>query len=152
MGVTVSNVPEGINAFFEKWVGGWNARDAHALAKLHTDDAVTINRYGTLIEGRAESEKALGFLLGPTGPFGNVVFPPMVIRKLRDIAPNVAVTQVDWSAPALGSDGKVIAGEWNHMVLTYCLVKSGKNWLMTQVDGHNVDRMELPYSQPEQKK
>ena len=141
-----------ISEFFNKWVNGWNARDAHALAKLHTDDAVTINRYGTLIDGRAESEKALGFLLGPAGPFGNAVFPPMVVRKLREIAPNVAIAQVDWSAPVLGVDGKVKDGEWNQMVLTYCLVKAGQNWLMTEVDGHNIEAMELPYSQPEQKK
>jgi len=146
------DVQAGAEAFLKNWVAGWNHRDAHALASLHTDDAITINRYGTLIRGRASSEEALAFLLGPKGPFGDTIFPPMQIVALREIVPGVAIVQTSWNAPVLGPDGKTVPGQVNQMVLSFTLLKRGADWKTTQIDGHNVEHMELPYSSPEQKK
>jgi hypothetical protein len=146
------DVQSGAETFLKNWVAAWNGHDAHALASLHTDEAMTVNRYGTLIRGRASAEEALSFLLGPQGPFGDTVFPPMRIVALREVAPGVAVVQVTWSAPVLGPNGKTVAGQFNEMILSYTLVKRGADWKTTQIDAHNVEHMELPFSSPEQKK
>ena len=142
----------GAETFLFKWVAAWNSHDAQALASLHTEDAMTINRYGTLIRGRVDAEEALSFLLGPHGPFGEAVFPPMRIAALREIAPGVVVVQATWSAPVLGPDGKTVQGQFNEMILSYTLLKQGADWKTCQIDGHNVEPMELPYSSPEQRK
>jgi uncharacterized protein (TIGR02246 family) len=146
------DVQSGAETFLKNWVAGWNHHDAHALASLHTEDAMTINRYGTLIRGRESSEEALSFLIGPQGPFGDTTFPPMRIVALREIAPDVAVVQATWKAPALGPNGKIVTGQFNEMVLSFTLVKRGSDCKAAQIDGHNVEHMELPYSSPEQKK
>lgn len=140
-----------IETFFQRWVTAWNNRDAKALAALHTEDAVTINRYGTLLDGRAEAEEALAFLRGPHGPFGDFVFPPMQIVAARQIAPGVLITQASWSAPELGPDGKTVPNQFNEMILSYTLVAQGEGWKVTQIDGHNVEKMDLPFSSEEQK-
>lgn len=149
---TIETVPGGIEDFFSRWVDGWNRRDATALIALHTVDAVTINRYGTMLDGRLEAAEALGFLLSSNGPFrADVVFPPMVVRRWREVADGVAIVQVTWAAPVLEADGHSRDKSWNDMILTFCLIKSGDEWLMTQADGHNIDPMNLPFSHDIQK-
>ncbi len=51
--------------FLRKWIQAWNHHDAHQLGLLQTSDANTVNRFGTLVQGRAGVEKALGFLHNP---------------------------------------------------------------------------------------
>lgn len=118
---------------------------------MHAENAVTINRYGTLIRGRADSEEALAFLLGPQGPFGDFVFPPMELVAARQIVPEVVIAQTTWSAPVLGADGQTVPDQFNEMILSYTLVRQGDDWKATQIDGHNVEKMDLPYSSKEQK-
>jgi uncharacterized protein (TIGR02246 family) len=147
-----TNVRAGAEEFLKAWMTAWNKRDAHALASLHTADCVTVNRFGTLIPDRKGAEEALGFLLSSQGPFGDTVFPPMKMVVLREVAPGVAIIQASWSAPALAPNGKMVPGEFNAMLLTYTLVKQEGHWKATQIDPHNVEHMELPYSNPDQKK
>lgn len=145
------NAQQAIETFFQQWVTTWNNRDVKALVALHTEDAVTINRYGTLLEGRAEAEQALAFLRGLHGPFADFVFPPMEIVAARQIAPGVLIAQTTWSAPILGPDGKTVPNQFNEMILSYTLVGEGEDWKVTQIDGHNVEKMDLPFSSEEQK-
>jgi uncharacterized protein (TIGR02246 family) len=141
-----SDTQKAAEAFLKQWVTAWNHRDAKALASLHADNAVTVNRYGMLIRGRADSEEALAFLLGPQGPFGDFVFPRMEIVAARQIVPEVVIAQTTWSAPALGADGRMVPGQFNEMILSYTLVRQGAEWKATQIDGHNVEKMDLPFS------
>ena len=46
--------------FLNQWIKAWNLHDAQQLGLLQTPDANTVNRFGTLVEGRAAVEKALG--------------------------------------------------------------------------------------------
>ena len=48
---------QGAEGFLKDWVAAWNARNAHALASLHTEDCVTINRYGTVIPAAKRRRK-----------------------------------------------------------------------------------------------
>lgn len=136
-------------AFLSRWVTAWNRRDAPALAALHTDDAVTINRYGVLLLGRAAAAEALSLLLGPEGPFGDVQFPPMQRVALREIAPGVAVVQANWAAPMLGPDGRIVPDQSNAMILSYTLLRRDADWRATQIDGHNIEAITLPFSASE---
>lgn len=137
--------------FLIKWENAWNNHDAHQLCLLHTPDANTVNRFGTLVQGEQALEKALGFLHGAGGPYHNVTAPPLQLIDLRQIAPNVIVLQAGWSSPVMNPNGKLDVTKQDAMLVSYTLLKSGGGWRATQVDLHNVEKMDLPYSNPGQK-
>ena len=35
--------------FIDNWDAAWKAHDVPSMAQLHTDDAVTVNRFGTIV-------------------------------------------------------------------------------------------------------
>jgi uncharacterized protein (TIGR02246 family) len=137
--------------FLKQWDQAWAARDGHALAALHTQNAVTVNRYGKLLAGREQTEKWLTAMLGPQGSFTQSTFPPMKLLAVRRIAPDVVVAQTGWKAPALQTNGKVDPGRFNDMIITYVLVKEGAVWRAAEIDPHNVEKVDTPFSQPGQK-
>jgi uncharacterized protein (TIGR02246 family) len=141
----------GAEQFMTNWDQAWGAHDAHGLAQLHTEDAVTVNRYGTLLQGRVATEKALAFLHGDAGPFGHSEFPPLRMLALRQITPDVMILQTGWKNPVMHSNGKPDAAQVNEMIVTFVLLKIGEEWKASQIDPHNVDKMDLPYSNPGQK-
>jgi uncharacterized protein (TIGR02246 family) len=137
--------------FLVKWERAWNAHDAHQLGLLQTADANTVNRFGTLVQGRAAVEKALGFLHNPGGPYHNVTAPPLQLIDVRQIAPTVMILQASWESPVMNPDGKLDLAKQNDMLVSYTLLKQGGNWVVTQTDLHNVEKMDLPYSSAGQK-
>jgi hypothetical protein len=139
------------NEFLSKWVQAWNHHDAHQLGLLQTFDANTVNRFGTLVQGRAAVEKALGFLHNPGGPYYDVTAPPLQLIDARQIAPNVIILQARWSSPVMNPDGKLDLAKQNDMLVSYTLLKEGGDWMATQMDLHNVEKMDLPFSNPGQK-
>jgi len=141
----------GAEQFMTKWDEAWGVHDAHGLALLHTEDAVTVNRYGTLLQGRVATEQALAFLHGETGPFGRSKFPPLKMLALRQIAPDVMVLQTGWKNPVMHPNGKPDEAQVNEMIVTFVLVKIGQEWKASQIDPHNVEKMDLPYANPGQK-
>ena len=139
------------NEFLSKWIQAWNRHDAHQLGLLQTSDANTVNRFGTLVEGRAAVEKALGFLHNPGGPYHNVTAPPLQLIAVRQIAPTVIILQASWKSPVMNPDGKLDLAKDNDMLVSYALLKERGDWKATQTDLHNVEKMDLPYSSPGQK-
>ena len=139
------------NEFLKRWEQAWNQHDAHQLALLQTPDANTVNRFGTLVLGRAAVEKALGFLHDPRGPYHDVTAPPLQLIDVRQIAPGVIILQASWRSPVMNPDGKLDLAKQNDMVVSYTLLRDGADWKATQTDLHNVEKMDLPYSNPEQK-
>ncbi len=139
------------NEFLDKWIQAWNHHDAHLLGLLQTTDANTVNRFGTLVEGRAAVEKALGFLHNPGGPFHDVAAPPLHLITVRQIAPTVIVLQASWKNPVMNPDGKLDLAKEDDMLVSYTLLKDGGDWKATQMDLHNVEKMDLPFSNPSQK-
>lgn len=77
--------------FLAAWIKAWNNHDAHALGELHTSNAITVNRFGTLVVGRGPTEKALGFLHSKQGPFGHSTFPSLRLLEARLIAPEYSL-------------------------------------------------------------
>lgn len=132
--------------FLTRWEEAWNRHDAHQLCLLHTPDANTVNRFGTLVQGRDELEKALGFLHGEGGPFHEVTAPPLKMLDLRQIARDVMILQASWTSPVMKPNGKLDLAKEDAMIVSYTLLKEGSSWRAAQVDLHNVDKMDLPFS------
>ena len=146
----------GAQTFVKRWDTAWNHHDAAALGALHTDDAVTVNRFGTVVQGRAAVTKALAFLHAPNGPFGKVENPAQAILSVRQIAPGVMSVQTTWKNPVMHADGKIDPDtsnkdSWNDMIVSFVLVQRGADWKAADVDLHNVEQMDLPFSNPKQK-
>ena len=139
------------NEFLQKWEQAWNSHDAHQLCLLHTPDANTVNRFGTLVQGRAALEKALGFLHNAGGPFHNVTAPPLQLIDLRQIVPGVIVLQANWKNPVMNPDGKLDLSREDDMIVSYTLLNTGGKWSAVQVDLHNVEKMDLPFSSTAQR-
>ncbi len=139
------------NEFLSKWVRAWNDHDAHQLALLQTSDANTVNRFGTLVQGRAAVEQALGFLHNPGGPYHDVTAPHLQLIDVRQIVPNVIIFQASWRSPVMNPDGKLDRAKEDDMLVSFTLLKEGGDWRATQMDLHNVEKMDLPYSNPGQK-
>ena len=137
---------EAVKTFLRKWDEAWAKHDALAIAGLHTDDAVTVNRFGTVVSGKADLEKALGFLHGAAGPFHNSVFPPLELLIQRSIAPGVQAVQAKWQNPVMKPDGKIDPASINDMIVTFVLLKGASNWLAGEVNLVNVEKMDLPFS------
>ncbi len=134
------------NEFLRQWEQAWNHHDAHQLGLLQTPDANTVNRFGTLVQGRAAVEKALGFLHNPGGPYHGVTAPPLQLVDVRQVAPNVIILQASWGSPVMNPDGKLDLAKQNEMLVSCTLLKTGVDWRATQMDLHNVEKMDLPYS------
>jgi hypothetical protein len=139
------------NEFLSKWIQAWNDHDAHQLGLLQVSDADTVNRFGTLVQGRVAVEKALGFLHNPGGPYHDVTAPPLQLIAVRKIAPTVIILQASWKSPVMNPDGKLDLAKEDDMIVSYTLVKVGGDWRATQMDLHNVEKMDLPFSSPDQK-
>jgi hypothetical protein len=137
--------------FLAKWEHAWNNHDALQLCLLHTPDQNTVNRFGTLVQGREALEKALGFLHGIGGPFHDVTAPPLKLIDLRQIAPNVIILQASWKNPVMNPDGRLDLDKQDDMIVSFTLLQDGGVWRATQVDLHNVDKMDLPFSNAGQK-
>jgi len=137
--------------FLASWEKAWNNHDARALGELHTLNAVTVNRFGTLVVGRAATEKALGFLHSKEGPFGHSKFPAPKLIEGRRVAPEVIIVHAGWKNPVMHPDGKISETEWNDMIVTFVLVREAQVWRTSEVDAHNVEKMNLPFSNAGQK-
>jgi hypothetical protein len=142
---------EEAKSFLHRWDEAWAKHDGIAIAALHTEDAVTVNRFGTVVQGRPALEKALGFLHGPGGPFHNSAAPPLQLLIQRRIAAGVMVVQAKWQNPVMKPDGKIDPAAINDMIVTFVLVPGSSGWLASEVNLINVEKMDLPFSNPGQK-
>ncbi len=61
------------------------------------------------------------------------------------------ILQASWKSPVMNPDGKLDLANQNDMLVSYTLLKEGGEWRATQVDLHNVEKMDLPYSNAGQK-
>ena len=61
------------------------------------------------------------------------------------------ILQASWKSPVMNPDGKLDPVKQDDMIVSYTLLKSSDGWRATQVDLHNVDKMDLPFSNAGQK-
>lgn len=133
LGCALAGEPEeaGIRAYLAAWDRAWAAHDAKAIASLHTDDCVTVNRVGRQLEGRAVLEQHLSRL---PDWFAQRPLPPLKPRVIRFLNASTALAQSEWQNPAAPPPSTAM----DNMLVTMVLVKRGEQWLATQVDLHNV--------------
>ena len=72
-------------AFLRIYDDAWASHDPHAVAMLHSEDVLVVNRFGSMLEGRAELEQAMQFLHGPGGPFHTITFACYSEERVRAI-------------------------------------------------------------------
>ncbi len=137
-----------VGHFLESYDDAWASHDPGALAVLHSEDVLVVNRFGSMLEGRSEVEMAMGFLHGPGGPFHTVTFPRQELLVSRMLNSNMATLHAKWKNPAMGP-GDQLAHEgqtpWVDLLSTYVLARQGKSWQIVQHDLHSVDAIKFPF-------
>jgi hypothetical protein len=139
--------------FLQTYDDAWALHDAHALAMLHAEDVLVVNRFGSLVEGRAELEKVMAFLHGPEGPFHTVSFPRQEVLLSRMLNSDMATLHAGWKNPVMGPGDQLAHGSqtpWIDMISTYLLARkessgTGQNWKIVQHDLHSVDPIKFPF-------
>lgn len=142
---------ESAQSFVTAWDEAWANHDAQVLGSLHTEDAVTVNRFGTVVQGRTNIRDALAFLHQNNGPFSRASAPPQKILDVRSIDSNVMAIHTKWQSPVMNPDGKLDPLKVNDMIVSFILVKTSSGWKAAEVDLHNVEKMDLPFSNPAQR-
>jgi len=141
----------GVLAFVRNWDDAWIGHNAHALAALHTEDAVTVNRFGTLLRGRNATGIALSFLHENSGPFGQSEFPPQQVLIARQILPEIVIVQTKWQCPKIDEHGHAHPHAVDEMIVSFVLVKRGTEWQATEVNLQNVEKLNMPFANPTQR-
>jgi uncharacterized protein (TIGR02246 family) len=137
-----------LDPFLQRYDDAWASHDPHALAMLHAEDVLVVNRFGSMLEGRAELEQAMAFLHGPGGPFHTVTFPRQQLILSRILNANMATLHAKWKNPTMGPGDQLAHGSqtpWVDMLSTYLLVRNGDNWQIVQHDLHSVDPIKFPF-------
>ncbi len=134
--------------FLKTYDDAWASHDPHALAILHAEDVLVVNRFGSMLDGRAELEKAMAFLHGPGGPFHTVTFPRQQLILSRILSLAMATIHAKWRNPAMGPGDRLAQGSqtpWVDMLSTYLLARDGQAWQIIQHDLHSVDPIKFPF-------
>ena len=142
---------DGARKFVSAWDEAWANHDAKALGSLHAENAITVNRFGTVVEGRAAIEQALAFLHQNNGPFSHSRVPRQQIFSAQQIVADVMIIHTKWQSPVMNPDGKIDPAKTNDMIVTFVLERSGSEWRAVGVDLHNVEEMDLPFSNASQR-
>ena len=122
--------------------------DAHALALLHTEDVLNVNRFGSMLDGRAELKQAMQFLHGPGGPFHAVTFPRQQLLLSRMLDTSMATLHAKWKNPTMGPGDRLAHDTqmpWVDLISTYLLARQGDSWQIVQHDLHSVDPVKFPF-------
>ncbi len=61
------------------------------------------------------------------------------------------MVQAKWQNPVMKPDGKIDPASINDMIVTFVLLKGTSGWLASEVNLVNVEKMDLPFSNPGQK-
>jgi ketosteroid isomerase-like protein len=134
--------------FLQTYDDAWGSHDPHALAMLHAEDVLVVNRFGSMVEGRAELEKVMAFLHGPEGPFHTVSFPRQELLVSRILSTNMTTLHAKWKNPTMGPGDQLAHGSqtpWVDLISTYLLARNGQTWQIVQHDLHSVDPIKFPF-------
>ena len=135
--------------FITTFDDAWARHDPHALAMLHAERVVVVNRFGSMLEGRAEVETAMHFLHGPGGPFHDITFPRQRVVLSRLLGSDMAVIHTKWSNPTMGPEDQLARHDgpmrWVDMIATCLVTRSGPGWELVQHDLHSVDPTQFPF-------
>jgi uncharacterized protein (TIGR02246 family) len=130
-------------AIANRWMGGWNAHDAHQFSSIFAQDADFTNVRGQSASGQAEIEKfhAVAF-----ERFFNQSHQTGKVTKVRLLRADLAAVDIHWEMTgAVDNTGKPIPYRTG---LADCIfTKSGGEWRVIVM--HNAEL--TPWVQPPQK-
>lgn len=126
----VSDAEAPVRKVVEQFNESWARNDASTLARLHTENAQTINRFGFWLKGRAQHEQAFSRM--PKG----LQWPQERVTDVTFIRPDVALvhTQADANPTYTAPDGRRPFAR--SVIATYVIVKNGDRWLIASKDLH----------------
>ena len=131
-GQVVAHSPE---EFLVQWGAAWNAHDVDAIMRMHAEDCVTVNRFGTLARNKAATYVQMTHLHATV--FKGMSFPTPKLLLARTVAPGLIEIQASWQNPQIRP---ATPGAVDDMVFSMLLKDSGKDGLLAEdVDLHNVD-------------
>ena len=142
------SAPTSLTAFLRVYDDAWASHDPLAIAMLHSEDVLVVNRFGSMLEGRAEVQTAMQFLHMPGGPFHTVTFPRQELLVSRMLNGNMATVHARWKNPTMGPGDQlahVSQTPWVDMLSTYLLARQGETWQIVQHDLHSVDPIKFPF-------
>ena len=140
--------PTNLSAFLRTYDGAWASHNPVAIAMLHSEDVLVVNRFGSMLEGRAEVQTAMQFLHRPGGPFHTVTFPRQELVTSRMLNNDMATLHARWKNPTMGSGDQLAYGSqtpWVELLSTYLLARQGDTWQIIQHDLHSVDPIKFPF-------
>ena len=122
--------------FLAMWGAAWQAHDVEGIMRLHAEDCVTVNRFGSVYGSKAETAPQMAHL--HNGPFKGASFPMPKLLLERTLAPGLIEVVATWQNPALNPANPA---EVSDMVFSVLLKDHGAEGLLAeQVDLHNVDK------------
>lgn len=127
----------------DRWMGGWNAHNAHQFSSVFAEDADFTNVRGQSASGRAEIEKfhAVAF-----ERFFKQSHQTGEVTKIRFLRPDLAAVDIHWEMTgALDNAGK--PAPYRTGIANCLFTKTGGEWLVTIM--HNAEL--TPWVQPPQK-
>ena len=127
----------------DRWMGGWNAHDAHQFSSVFAKDADFTNVRGQSASGQAEIEKfhAVAF-----ERFFKQSHQTGEVTKIRFLRPDLAAVDIHWEMTgAFDNTGKPVP--YRTGVANCVFTRSGGEWLVTIM--HNTAL--TPWVQPPQK-
>ena len=140
--------PTNLSAFLRIYDSAWASHNPVAIAMLHSEDVLVVNRFGSMLEGRAEVQTAMQFLHGPGGPFHTVTFPSQELVISRMLNNDMATLHARWKNPTMGPGDQLAHGSqtpWVELLSTYLLARQGDTWQIIQHDLHSVDPIKFPF-------
>ena len=136
MGMTMPSfgqVASSPQQFLEMWGKAWDAHDVDAIMRLHSDDCVTVNRFGVAANGKDEVRRSVTWL--HNGPFRAAHFANPKLLDQRKLVPGVVVLHASWKNPS----GRTDPPE-DELVMTVVLRDFGPDgWLAEEIDTHTVE-------------
>ncbi len=70
---------------------------------------------------------------------------------MQQIVADVMTIHTKWQSPVMNPDGKINPAKTDDMIVTFVVQETGSGWKAVGVDLHNVDKMDLPFSNPGQR-
>ncbi|MBB5061176.1 ketosteroid isomerase-like protein [Granulicella aggregans] len=140
--------PTNLTAFLKTYDDAWASHDPLAIAMLHSADVLVVNRFGSMLEGRPELERAMQFLHAAGGPFHAVTFPRQELLVSRMLKTDMATLHARWKNPTMGPGDQLAHGNqtpWVDLLSTYLLARQGDTWQIVQHDLHSVDPIKFPF-------
>ena len=86
-----------VQEFLTAWDAAWNAHPADGILRLHAEDCVTVNRFGTLFVGKQAAAGQMERLQKEI--FKDAHFPPLQLLNLRSVTPDLVILQTAWQNP-----------------------------------------------------